>query len=428
MTIAPRPAGPRRGPGPRRDREGADLSTEGPARPGTGPPRHRHDRVPHARRAGRQGCQPRGPRRPATIPCPGGSSSRAPATFAGSPSRPCPSSTFTRSTTGARETRASRPPGQARPDCCSRPATGRTATSITSIPSARRFHSSEPYGTAFVPAVFLRFNPFWPDPEPFLSEYHGTLRISRAGTYRFFTSSQDCSFLLIDGKVVVSAPGRHGPVHDARIKGEVNLTAGTHDFQYLHAAAGADACMVAAWQPPGAGKPEPIPPEAFGAEAIASYPAVGVKHLREYAVDIAGEVPLAESDQPLVRVQFRSVSSRASASRPKVHWDFGDGQTSTPERPGPRLPPSGPLHGDDEGLGRGGIPGGRQPRADPPRPGLRRRVASARRAGTLPGDPRQVQSREARSRGTAPARPRLRAGRALSQGGQGRPGRAPRGT
>ena len=37
------------------------------------------------------------------------------------------------------------------------------------------FHSSEPYGTAFVPAVFHRFNPFWPDPEPFLSEYRGAL-------------------------------------------------------------------------------------------------------------------------------------------------------------------------------------------------------------------------------------------------------------
>ena len=95
--------------------------------------------------------------------------------------------------------------------------------------------------------------------------------------------------------------------------------------------------MVAAWQPPGARKPEPIPPEAFGSEAIARYPATGVKHLHEFTVDIAGEVPLADSDQPLVRVQFHHVSSRASTSRPKLHWDFGDGQTSTPDRPGPHL-------------------------------------------------------------------------------------------
>ncbi len=87
--------------------------------------------------------------------------------------------------------------------------------------------------------------------------------------------------------------------------------------------------MVAAWQPPGSAKPEPIPPEAFGSEAIGQYPAIGVKHLHEYSVDIAGEVPLAGSDLPLVRVLFRSVSTRASAARPKIHWDFGDGQTST---------------------------------------------------------------------------------------------------
>ena len=191
------------------------------------------------------------------------------------------------------------------------------------------FEAAEPFGSAFVPAVFHRFNPFWPNPEPFLSKYQGTLRIARPGLYHFFTSSQDCSFLLVDGKLVVAAPGRHGPVHDARIKGEVNLSSGPHEFQYLHAAAGADACMVAAWQPPGSGKPEPIPPEAFGSEAIGQFSTTGVKHLHEYSVDIAGEVPLAGSDLPLVRVQFRSVSTRASASRPKVHWDFGDGQTST---------------------------------------------------------------------------------------------------
>ena len=205
-----------------------------------------------------------------------------------------------------------------------------TNCNLRSLDSLRdTFKSAEPFGSAFVPAVFHRYNPFWPDPEPFLSQYQGTLRIARPGLYRFFTSSQDCSFLLIDGKLVVAAPGRHGPVHDSRIKGEVNLSAGAHEFRYLHAATGADACMVAAWQPPGSGKPEPIPPEAFGSEAIGQYPAIGVKHLHEYSVDIAGEVPLAGSDLPLVRVQFRSVSTRASAARPKIHWDFGDGQTST---------------------------------------------------------------------------------------------------
>ncbi len=209
-----------------------------------------------------------------------------------------------------------------------------TSCDLNSLDSVRStFQAASPYGSAFVPSVFHRYNPFQPAPEPFLSEYRGTLHINNAGLYRFFTSSQDASFLLIDGKPVVAAPGWHGPVGDARIKGEVNLSAGSHAFQYLHAAAGADACMVAAWQPPGSSKPETIPPRAFEAEAVVRLPAVAVKHPREYVMETEGEVPLAEGNPPLIRVQFRFVAPQATTSRRRLHWDFGDGQTSTQPDP-----------------------------------------------------------------------------------------------
>jgi tetratricopeptide (TPR) repeat protein len=198
---------------------------------------------------------------------------------------------------------------------------------------SRAFAEAEPYGGAFVPAVAHRVNPFWPEPEPFLSAYRGTLQVARGGRYAFFTSSQDCSFLRIDGKLVVAAPGWHGPVADARFRGEVELTPGPHAFEYLHAASGPDACMVAAWQAPGATKPEAIPPEAFGWNDIARVPAPSVRRPREFACEIAGEVPLADSNEPLVRVQFRQISSRGAIARTRVHWDFGDGQTSTLAEP-----------------------------------------------------------------------------------------------
>jgi PKD repeat protein len=86
--------------------------------------------------------------------------------------------------------------------------------------------------------------------------------------------------------------------------------------------------MVAAWQPPGTDKPELIPPQAFGSEQIARYPALSVNRPHEFSVEILGEVPVAESQFPLVRTQFRFVSTRGFASRAKIHWDFGDGQTS----------------------------------------------------------------------------------------------------
>jgi TolA-binding protein len=193
--------------------------------------------------------------------------------------------------------------------------------------------SSEVVGRDYVPTVFHRHNPFWPDPEPFLSLYRGVLQVETAGRYQFYTSSQDCSFLLIDGKPVVAAPGYHGPVGDARIRGEVHLSAGPHPFDYVHAAAGPDACMVAAWQPPNARQPEVIPPSAFGAGEVAHVLPAAPRHvtrgaLREFALEVLGEAPVADSDQPVVRVQFHEDPSRAPGPRARCRWDFGDGQVT----------------------------------------------------------------------------------------------------
>jgi predicted negative regulator of RcsB-dependent stress response len=198
------------------------------------------------------------------------------------------------------------------------------------------FEKASPMGSDFVPAVFHRFNPTNPAPAPFMSLYRGTLRVPAAGTHAFFTSSQDCSFLLIDGKLVVSSGGAHGPAGHARFKGEAKLSAGPHAFEYLHAAAGPDACMVAAWQPQGAAKPEPIPPAAFGSERVErvtpGHPTTADGRIvRDVVYQVQGEVPLEGADDaPLVRVQFQDASGRSSS---RLRWDFGDGQTSSSAAP-----------------------------------------------------------------------------------------------
>jgi TolA-binding protein len=208
------------------------------------------------------------------------------------------------------------------------------ACDLHSLASVREaLAAAQPLGSDYVPAVAHRFNPFAPAPEPFLSAYRGTLQIEAAGKYQFFTSSQDCSFLLIDGAQVVAAPGAHGPTGDARIRGEVALATGAHPFEYVHAAAGPEACMLAAWQPPRAANPEAIPPAAFGADEVAHLaagpPRVRVKgSLPDFAVEVAGEVPLADSDVPLIRVHFRDASARSAAGRGRFRWDFGDGETA----------------------------------------------------------------------------------------------------
>ncbi len=199
------------------------------------------------------------------------------------------------------------------------------------------FQTATAIGSDYVPSVYQRFNPIAPTPGPFLSIYRGTLRAPTAGKYVFFTTSQDASFLSIDDKVVAAAPGRHGPVADARHKGEVTLTVGAHKFEYVHAAAGEDACMVAAWQPPRGSKPELIPPGAFGSEEVAHLPAVGPfnasdRPLRDFVYDIVDEVPMIDNP-PLIRVQFRGTSARSTSAVVRLRWDFGDGQTSNQAEP-----------------------------------------------------------------------------------------------
>jgi TolA-binding protein len=195
------------------------------------------------------------------------------------------------------------------------------------------FQAAEPLGGDYVDGVFHRFNPFRPDPGSFLSRYEGVLTVTKEGTYAFFTSSQDCSFLFIDGKEVVAAPGVHGPVGDARIRGEVRLSPGKHTFEYLHAAAGPDACMVAAWEPPAAARPEVIPANAFGSDDVAHVRPGPPQHrtrgsLPDLAVLILGDVGLAETDLPIVRVQFVEGPSHGDAMKRRCHWDFGDGQSA----------------------------------------------------------------------------------------------------
>ncbi|MEA1951822.1 MAG: hypothetical protein U9N87_10585, partial [Planctomycetota bacterium] len=80
----------------------------------------------------------------------------------------------------------------------------------------RAFEKAEPIGADYVQTVAHSYNPMSPTPEPFFSRYSGTMHVASGGNYTFWTSSQDCSFALIDDKLVVSAPGRHRPLRRAR--------------------------------------------------------------------------------------------------------------------------------------------------------------------------------------------------------------------
>jgi tetratricopeptide (TPR) repeat protein len=210
---------------------------------------------------------------------------------------------------------------------------------LGSLESVREaFDSSQPFGIDYVEGVSHARNPFSLQPLPFLSHYSGYLHVPSTGTYGFITSSQDCSFLLIDGKVVVSAPGRHGPARWA-LRGsrqDLRLEAGPHKFEYYHAATGPDATMAAFWEiNPRDSKPTPqqIPGEAFRTGLVGRLPASRVelrtmKLVPDFLVTVTGDVPLPDDDVPLIAAHFQDNSPRALTLSAKPHWEFGDRQTA----------------------------------------------------------------------------------------------------
>jgi TolA-binding protein len=211
--------------------------------------------------------------------------------------------------------------------------------SLDSVRSA--FKAAAPLGADFVDGVFHGCNPFSLKREPFLSRYIGYLNLDKAGTYGFVTSSQDCSFLLIDGKPAASAPGYHGPARHARpgTVHDVALSAGQHKFEYYHAAAGPSAMMAVDWAiGPSDGKsrrPTTLPADVFRGRLIGRVPAGRLslrtaKTVPDFTMKIIGDVPLPDNDVPLLGVSFRNNSPKALTMQgAKLQWQFGDGQTST---------------------------------------------------------------------------------------------------
>jgi tetratricopeptide (TPR) repeat protein len=212
---------------------------------------------------------------------------------------------------------------------------------VNSLDSVRQaYASSIRIGSDYVGGVFHRHHPFAPEQGPFLSRYVGVLNAPVKGKYFFYTSSQDCSFLLIDGKQVVAAPGRHPPESRARVNGIVTLEAGQYPFEYFHAATGNETCMVAAWQLPGLDRPAKIAPEMFRFDRVLRIPPTQLEHrdkgfLPDYRLAILGDIPSSEPGEPaMVRTQFLDASADAITVSAKHAWKFGDGQSSEFTSPG----------------------------------------------------------------------------------------------
>ncbi len=184
-------------------------------------------------------------------------------------------------------------------------------------------------GRDFLSRVFLGHNPFGPQ-DRVCSVFTGHLICRNAGEYEFSTSSRDASFLLVDGKLVVSNGGRHRPQRRAVRRGEVRLSAGLHELKLYHVNAGGDPVAVAAWKEPRGRRLWAIPPGAFAPVRRARC-GIAERYGKSYHADFlpvhAGEAFMA--NKYYQRYTFEALLKGASVTPPKYQWDFGDGQSAT---------------------------------------------------------------------------------------------------
>jgi tetratricopeptide (TPR) repeat protein len=117
-------------------------------------------------------------------------------------------------------------------------------------------------GAAFVPQIFHGDNPFG-EAGHFLSRYSGLLKTGDGGTLRFYTLSDDVSYVVIDGRAALKWQGTQPPplapekvpVANVRVpKDWVNV-------EYCHATVEPPAAMVLGWEQ--GGKLGNVPPEAW---------------------------------------------------------------------------------------------------------------------------------------------------------------------
>ena len=199
-------------------------------------------------------------------------------------------------------------------------------------------------GSDYVPNVFLGHNPFGSSFARYLSVYRGWLHVPKSGRYKFVTSSQDCSFLCLDDKVVVEWPGRHRAVGAAMKQAFTPLDRKVYKFDYYHAALGNGTCAVAAWAGPGApkdrqGRPKamPIPADAFGGPILrGKVTRIEIRSrgaVPTFRPEVLGEAIIEEEPRFLIKIKFHNLAKRARRTSGQFRWEFGDGQTSTEAEP-----------------------------------------------------------------------------------------------
>lgn len=194
--------------------------------------------------------------------------------------------------------------------------------------------SGEIQGMMFVQNIHHGYNPFGSN-DSFITIYRGELVMSEDGDYRLFTASSDDSFVVIDGKLAFSWPGRHGPWGGARAQfgANMHLQKGRHTIEYYHAQVGGRPCMALGWCKKGRKieQVHVVPPGWF-----AHTPVAQVTNPRKKDGGAAALFNWTQHEL-LVFERFQYIRynfhNRSVGKAKSILWDFGDGVTSTERNP-----------------------------------------------------------------------------------------------
>jgi tetratricopeptide (TPR) repeat protein len=117
-------------------------------------------------------------------------------------------------------------------------------------------------GMAFVPEIFHGDNPFG-DPGPYLSRYTGRVKTGDGGNMKFYTLSDDVSYVTIDGRSALKWEQNQPPPRDpTKVPvASVRVAKGVASVDYCHAAVEGSGAMALGWEKEG--KLGTIPAEAW---------------------------------------------------------------------------------------------------------------------------------------------------------------------
>ena len=199
------------------------------------------------------------------------------------------------------------------------------ATPATLVQMEAQWRGAAPvFGRSMVLRVYDGLHHHGPSTN-FLSRYEGFLQIPADGTYEFATLSDNASFVLLDGHVVVEWGGEHwagGGLYGEH-SGKVQLTAGRHALVYYHAHGAGDAVAALAWKQPGRPRFEIVPPEAFAPAAKFRVADMASQSGQPRVMVEWDPIEYASAgDVTLITMEFRA---RGAGGVDGAYWSFDDG-------------------------------------------------------------------------------------------------------